>query len=95
MTGERRVAMISDAAGYVGPSLARLLAPRHDLVVGDPEDGLVADLSRRELGCLDDGRHGSPQGLDLAHCAVVCSVHDRQYALDVDAAHRIGRRERR
>ena len=44
MMGERRVAVISDAAGYVGPSLARLLAPEHDLVVGDPEDGLVADL---------------------------------------------------
>ena len=42
--GERRVAVISDAGGYVGPSLARLLAPEHDLVVGDPEDGLVADL---------------------------------------------------
>lgn len=36
--------MISDAAGYVGPALARLLAPSHDLVVGDPEDGLVSDL---------------------------------------------------
>ncbi|MFV0307849.1 MAG: SDR family NAD(P)-dependent oxidoreductase, partial [Desertimonas sp.] len=33
-----------DAAHYVGPELARLLAPNHDLVVGDPEDGLVADL---------------------------------------------------
>jgi 3-oxoacyl-[acyl-carrier protein] reductase len=42
--GDRRVAVISDAAGYVGPTLARLLAPTHDLVVGDPEDGLVADL---------------------------------------------------
>ena len=42
--GERRVAVISDAGGYVGPSLARLLAPEHDLVVGDPEDGLVAEL---------------------------------------------------
>ena len=41
----RRVALISDAAGYVGPALARLLAEAdHELVVGDPEDGLVADL---------------------------------------------------
>ena len=31
MMAERRVALISDAAGYVGPSLARLLAPLHDL----------------------------------------------------------------
>jgi 3-oxoacyl-[acyl-carrier protein] reductase len=42
---QRRVAVISDASAYVGPDLARLLAERgHDLVVGDPEDGLVAEL---------------------------------------------------
>jgi NAD(P)-dependent dehydrogenase (short-subunit alcohol dehydrogenase family) len=41
----RRVAVVSDAAGYVGPHLAALLAERgHDLVVGDPEDGLVDRL---------------------------------------------------
>ena len=41
----RRVAIVSDAAGYVGPNLARLLAQRgHDLVVGDPATGLVAEL---------------------------------------------------
>lgn len=45
MSDERRVALVSDAAGYVGPHLARELARRgHDLVVGDPADGLVADL---------------------------------------------------
>jgi 3-oxoacyl-[acyl-carrier protein] reductase len=43
----RRVAIVSDAAGYVGPNLARLLAEReHDLVVGDPADGLVAELEK-------------------------------------------------
>jgi 3-oxoacyl-[acyl-carrier protein] reductase len=37
--------VVSDGDGYVGPHLARLLASRgHDLVVGDPEDGLVAAL---------------------------------------------------
>jgi NAD(P)-dependent dehydrogenase (short-subunit alcohol dehydrogenase family) len=42
---ERRVAVISGTNGYVGPNLARLLASRgHDLVVGNPEEGLVADL---------------------------------------------------
>ena len=42
---ERRVAIVSDAAGYVGPDLSRLLATRgHDLVVGDPADGLVGEL---------------------------------------------------
>lgn len=41
----RRVAIVSDAASYVGPDLARVLAARdHDLVVGDPADGLVAEL---------------------------------------------------
>ncbi len=34
--GERRVALVADASGYVGPALARLLAERgHDLVLGD------------------------------------------------------------
>lgn len=39
--------MVSDAAGYVGPHLARLLATRgHDLVLGDPAPGLVGELGR-------------------------------------------------
>lgn len=43
--GRRRVAIVSDAAGYVGPHLARLLAERgHDLVLGDPLAGLVDEL---------------------------------------------------
>jgi NAD(P)-dependent dehydrogenase (short-subunit alcohol dehydrogenase family) len=43
----RRVAIVSDAGGYVGPHLARLLAGRdHDLVVGDPADGLTDQLGR-------------------------------------------------
>ena len=42
----RRIAIVSDAAGYVGPHLARLLAERgHDLVVGDPADGVVDELT--------------------------------------------------
>jgi NAD(P)-dependent dehydrogenase (short-subunit alcohol dehydrogenase family) len=42
---QRRVAVISDASAYVGPDLARVLAERgHDLVVGDPEDGLAEEL---------------------------------------------------
>jgi NAD(P)-dependent dehydrogenase (short-subunit alcohol dehydrogenase family) len=44
----RRVAVVSDAGGYVGPSLSRILADRgHDLVVGDPGPGLVDELSER------------------------------------------------
>ncbi|MEX2395160.1 MAG: SDR family oxidoreductase, partial [Actinomycetota bacterium] len=45
----RRVALISAAAGYVGPDLAKLLATRgHDLVLGDAPDDVIADL--RETG---------------------------------------------
>jgi 3-oxoacyl-[acyl-carrier protein] reductase len=41
----RRVALVSGANGYVGPHLARLLAARdHDLVVGNPQAGLVEEL---------------------------------------------------
>jgi 3-oxoacyl-[acyl-carrier protein] reductase len=40
--GERPVVIVSDAAEYVGPALARLLASTHDLVLGEPADDLVA-----------------------------------------------------
>lgn len=41
---ERRVALIPNAAFFVGPPLARLLAGRgHDLVLGGPDPALVAD----------------------------------------------------
>ena len=46
---QRRVAVIADAGTYVGPELARHLAARdHDLVLGDPDDALVAEL--QEVG---------------------------------------------
>src|SRR4051794_36716506 len=46
--GGRRTAIVSDAAGYVGPDLALLLADHgHDLVVGDPRPGLVEELTAR------------------------------------------------
>jgi len=42
---DKRVAVVANAGFYVGPDLARLLAARgHDLVVGDPEAGLVDEL---------------------------------------------------
>jgi NAD(P)-dependent dehydrogenase (short-subunit alcohol dehydrogenase family) len=44
-TTARRVALVTDAAHYVGPDLARLLAARdHDLVLGDPAPELVTEL---------------------------------------------------
>jgi 3-oxoacyl-[acyl-carrier protein] reductase len=43
--GARRVALVANTDFYVGPPIARLLAARdHDLVVGDPEPGLVDEL---------------------------------------------------
>ncbi len=45
MSETRRIALVADAAHYVGPALARMLARRgHDLVLGDPSDELVAEL---------------------------------------------------
>ncbi|MDO8361934.1 MAG: SDR family oxidoreductase [Actinomycetota bacterium] len=42
---QRRVAVINDAAHYVGPALAREFAARgHDLVLSRPADGLVDEL---------------------------------------------------
>jgi 3-oxoacyl-[acyl-carrier protein] reductase len=43
---DRRVAVVTSAATYVGPHLARLLARHgHDLVLGDPDAGLVEELA--------------------------------------------------
>lgn len=45
----RRVAIINDGSFYVGPPLARQLASRgHDIIIGDPAEGLEAEL--RSLG---------------------------------------------
>jgi 3-oxoacyl-[acyl-carrier protein] reductase len=45
MTETRRVALVADAAHYVGPDLARMLAATgHDLVLGEPSAELVAEL---------------------------------------------------
>lgn len=42
---DRRVAVVANTRFYVGPPIARELARRgHDLVVGDPEPGLVDEL---------------------------------------------------
>jgi len=47
----RRIAIVSDASSYVGPHLCRLLAERdHDLVVGDPTDGLADELQALGAG---------------------------------------------
>lgn len=42
---QRRVALITNTSFYLGPDLARALARRgHDLVIGDPGDGVVDEL---------------------------------------------------
>lgn len=42
----RRVALVANTRFYVGPDIARQLAARgHDLVIGDPADGLVDELT--------------------------------------------------
>jgi len=44
-TEGRRVALVANTSLYIGPALARELARRgHDLVIGDPEPGLVDEL---------------------------------------------------
>ena len=44
-TTERRVAIVGNGSFYVGPALCRELAARgHDLVVGDADEALVAEL---------------------------------------------------
>jgi len=46
MSAARRVALITDASFYVGPHLARALAAKgQDLVLGDPQEGLVDELT--------------------------------------------------
>jgi len=62
--GDRRVALVAGASGYVGPALARLLAERgHDLVLGDPgplTDELVAGGAAVEV--VEDVRELAGEG---------------------------------
>ncbi len=54
---DRRVVIITDANMHVGPDLARALAARnHDLVLGEPADGLAAELTG--LGSAVETVHG-------------------------------------
>jgi NAD(P)-dependent dehydrogenase (short-subunit alcohol dehydrogenase family) len=61
----RRVALITDANLHLGPDLARTLAGRrHDLVLGDPLPGLVAEVEAMgaavvSLSGMDDLGDGS------------------------------------
>ena len=61
----RRVALIADAATYVGPALATMLAARgHDLVLGQPKSELVEHL----VGNLDQHRPAFAGPHGVANC---------------------------
>ena len=82
----RRVALIHSGLGYVGPSLARLLADRgHDLVIADPADGLVEDLEARgaAVEVVTDASNSSREG---ATDSLVAAALDRFGRLDAASA---------
>ncbi|MEX0768830.1 MAG: SDR family oxidoreductase [Microthrixaceae bacterium] len=57
MTAPRRIALVNEAGGYVGPALAREFARRdHDLVLGNPAPELVEELA--QLGAAVEAVHG-------------------------------------
>lgn len=67
---ERRVALVNDGSFYVGPPLARQLAASgHDIVIGNPADGLVGELESMGArvvaveGSRDLAKPGTASGL--------------------------------
>jgi NAD(P)-dependent dehydrogenase (short-subunit alcohol dehydrogenase family) len=82
----RRIALVSDAAHYVGPDLARLLARReHDLVLGDPAPGLVDELVG--LGAAVESVSGVRDLADAASSErLVAAALDRFGRVDAAAA---------
>lgn len=80
----RRVAIVSDGASYVGPDLARVLAARgHDVVVGDPADGLVDELE--SLGATVEAVTGVRDLADPASSACLVEAATNRFGR-VDAA---------
>ena len=79
--GDRRVAIVADAGFYVGPALSRLLAERgHDLVLGDPSDELVDELSGTvDVEVVEGARDLSQEG---AAEKLVAAALDRFGRLD-------------
>jgi 3-oxoacyl-[acyl-carrier protein] reductase len=70
MSSIRRVALLPNASFYVGPPIARLLAQRgHDLVLGSPADGLVAELEAIGASVVV-----APQRIDLREAASIGSL---------------------
>ncbi len=62
-----RVAIVADARHFVGPALARVLAGRGcDLVLGDPDDDLRAELEGAGATVAVPQRAAGPEGLVAA-----------------------------
>lgn len=82
----RRIAIINDAAGYVGPHLARLLAAAgHDLVLGDPAPGLADELG--DTGAAVESVTGVRDLSDPASSErLVAAAKDRFGRVDAAAA---------
>jgi NAD(P)-dependent dehydrogenase (short-subunit alcohol dehydrogenase family) len=82
----RRVAMVNEAGGYVGPALARELARRgHDLVLGNPSPDLVEELTA--MGAAVEAVEGA-QNLSRPESApaLVGAAIDRFGRIDAAAA---------
>jgi NAD(P)-dependent dehydrogenase (short-subunit alcohol dehydrogenase family) len=65
MQESRRVVVVSNGTQYLGPALVTTMAARgHDVVVGDPADGLVAQLEGAgvAVAAVDGVRDGDPEG---------------------------------
>lgn len=82
----RRVALLNEAGGYVGPALAREWARRgHDLVLGNPAEGLVEELQAlgAEVVVVDGARNlAKPE----AAPALVAAAIERFGHIDAAAA---------
>jgi NAD(P)-dependent dehydrogenase (short-subunit alcohol dehydrogenase family) len=77
----RRVAIITNGTHYIGPALARSLASRqHDLVIGDPADGLVDELQAMSVtvAAVEGVRDGDPDG----YAALVAAAKERFGRMD-------------
>ena len=73
----RRVALVNDASGYVGPALARELASRgHDLVLGSPSPELIAELERSRPAMDLAGWLRSPFADAVTACGAATSTRN-------------------
>ena len=81
---DRRVAVIANGGGYVGPPLAtRLAADGHDLVLGRPADGLVDECAT--LGATVVAVDDLAPDHDPAHAAALVDAAMERFGR-IDAA---------